>query len=228
MNNKTYFYSCREYDNLPVNGNFSTDQVEKINAKKFRQFFYLIKKSRLSKMTKIIYYILFLIFNFNSTFAQSAGQALYETNEFKITFPSQFEKSTQALPSNLGQLLMTIISYEPKGISNDSNYVYIVLETKYPDSTIHSDKKEMLDDFFEASINGSIKNVNGKLIKETKGFTDKYPNRTVEIDYQNGLAIIKMTMILRQSKVIIIQTITKTQNYPNSLMNNFLDSFRMK
>lgn len=180
-------------------------------------------------MTKAISYILLcLLLTCNSIFAQSTEYATYETEEYKINFPNQFEKSTQTLASNLGQLLTIIIFYEPKGVVEDSNYVYMILETKYPDSTIHSDKKGMLDDFFSASIKGAVKNVNGKLIKETKGFTGIYPNRTIEIDYQNGLAIIKMTMILRKSKMIIIQTITNAQNYPNSSATNFLNSFGLK
>ena len=173
-------------------------------------------------MTKRISFILlFSLFTSNSIFAQSTEQREYETEEYKIHFPSKFEKNTQTLASSLGELLMTIISYEPSSTAKDSNYVYIIMETKYPDSTIHSDKLEMLDDFFKNSINGTIKSVNGKLIKETKGLTGLYPNRTVEIDYQNGLAVIKMTMILRESKMIIIQTITNTQNYPNLSSSQF-------
>jgi hypothetical protein len=182
-----------------------------------------------NSMTKVISYIsVFLFLTCNSIFAQSIEQATYETEEYKIIFPGQFEKSSQNLESKLGLLLMTIISYEPKSIVKDSNYVYMIMETKYPDSTIHSDKKEMHDKIFTASINGAVKNVNGKLIKEIKGLTGIYPNRTIEIDYQNGLAIIKMTMILWKSKVIVIQTITNTQNYPNSTATNFLNSFGLK
>lgn len=172
--------------------------------------------------------LLFILLTSNTILAQSAEQATYETEDYKINFPSQFEKSTQNLASSLGQLLMTIISYEPKDIAKDSNYVYMILETKYPDSIIHSDKTEILDDFFSESIKGAVKGVNGKLIKEKKGLTGIYPNRTVEIDYQNGFAIIRITMILRKSKMIMIQTITNNQNYPNSSATNFFTSFELK
>ncbi|MBL7735206.1 MAG: hypothetical protein JNL51_07090 [Chitinophagaceae bacterium] len=180
-------------------------------------------------MTKTISYsLLFLLLNSNSIFAQSTEHETYETEEYKISFPGPFEKSTQVLSSNLGQLLLKIISYEPKGGVKDSNYVYMIMETEYPDSTIHSDKKEILDEFFSASINGAVKNVNGKLIKETRGLTGIYPNRTIEVDYQNGLAVIRMRLILRKSRMIMIQTITNTQNYPNSSATSFVDSFGLK
>lgn len=177
---------------------------------------------------QISYTLVFLFLGCTSIFAQLAGQTTYQTEDYKINFPNQFEKKSQTLASDLGQLLMTIISYEPKSIVKDSNYVYMIMETKYPDSTINSNKTEKIEEFFTASINGAVKSVNGKLISETKGLTGNYPTRTVEVDYQNGLSIIKMTMILQKSTMIIIQTITNTQNYPNSKATDFLNSFGLK
>lgn len=177
---------------------------------------------------KIYNTVVFIILFSNIAFTQSTEPIIFETSEYQINFPNKFEKSSQTIPSNLGQLVMTINSYEPKNNIGDSNHIYMIIETAYPDSTVHSDKKEILEDFFEASINGAVKNVNGKLITQTKGLTGVYPNRTIEIDYQKGIAIIKMKMILYKSKMIIIQTITNTQNYPNSSATNFIDSFKLK
>lgn len=163
-----------------------------------------------------------------TTFAQSSPPKLYETEDYKIDFPGQYEKSSQTVASSLGELLMTIISYEPNSSVNDSNYVYMIMESKYPASSIHSDSTAIIEKFFRASIDGAVKNVDGKIIKEIKGSTGKYPNRTVDIDFQNGFAVIRMRMILRESKMIIIQSITNTEIYPNLSQQHFLESFKLK
>jgi len=164
----------------------------------------------------------------NSVVAQLDTSSTFETKDYKIIFPNQFSKSTKVIASSLGELLMTIVSYEPSSSVNDSNYVYMIMESSYPDSTVHSNKTEMLNDFFNASINGAVKNVNGKLMEVTNAFTGKYPSRLITIDYQNGLAIINMKMILVNNNMIMIQTITSPKKFPNSKSLNFLNSFVLK
>ena len=180
-------------------------------------------------MKKTAYIIPFLLFiSISSIYCQSTILNLYETDEYKINFPGQPEKNTQTVQSYLGELLMTIVSFELNEVANDSNFVYMVIESKYPDSTIHSNKKEMLDAFFRNAITGSLKSVDGKLLKEISEIIGIYPSRTIEVDYQNGLAVLKMKMILRESKLIIIQTITSTANYPNYSIDKFFNSFNLK
>ena len=159
---------------------------------------------------------------------QSKIPILFETKDYQILFPGKYSQNTQNIPSKLGSLTMTSASYEPSNESYDSNYVYVVMESQYPDSTINSNKPETVDIVFKGSIDGVIVNTTKKLISERKGFLGIYPTRTIEIDYQNRLAIIKMTMILRGSKMIIIQTITKPENYPNLSSGTFFNSFTLK
>jgi len=72
------------------------------------------------------------LFCWTSVFSQSNKLYIYETNDYKIEFPSEPKKMTQAVPSALGELLMTIASYEPNASSQDNNYVYMIMESKYP------------------------------------------------------------------------------------------------
>lgn len=180
-------------------------------------------------MVKIIlraFVFLFLVCG--SVFAQSSRQRILETADYSIAFPGEYVKSVDTLSSDLGQLLLKGSTFVPDSIMGDKNFVYMLMETTYPDSTVHSDKKEILDEFFAGSIQGAVSNVNGKLIKEIRGTTGNYPNRTIEIEIQNGLAIIKMTMILRKNKMILIETITSANSYPNAAEADFMKSFVLK
>lgn len=123
---------------------------------------------------------------------------------------------------------MSIIAYEPADSVKDDNHVYMIMESQYPDSTIHSDKTEIIEKFFRSAIDGAAKNSNCILMNESSGSVGKYPTRTIEMDFRNGLAIIKMEMILFRSKLIIIQTITETKKYSNSSIDGFFNSFVLK
>src|SRR6187431_1042100 len=101
-----------------------------------------------------------------SIFAQNSY--LYETDEYKINFPSKPEIFTQSKSSRLGELLLTFAAYEPKDSMNDNNHLYMTIESKYPDSTIHSEKVEILDNFFRSAIDGAVTDIKGVLLNESK------------------------------------------------------------
>ena len=49
--------------------------------------------------------------------------------------------------------------------SKDSqNLIYMSNCTVYPKKSISSEKKELIEDFFNGAINGAVKNVKGKLL----------------------------------------------------------------
>lgn len=172
--------------------------------------------------------LIFLTILSNSLLSQSVTGETFETKEFIVLFPGPIKKTTQTIASSLGDLVMKNISYEPADSAKDDNYVYSVIETNYPDSIINSNKIDLLDTFFRGAIDGAVKNVKGKLISETPGNIGKYPSRTIEIDYGNGMAIIKSLIILRENKLIMLQTITDTNTYPNESLDHFFSSLVLK
>lgn len=160
--------------------------------------------------------------------AAQEGKSTYETAAYSIEFPAKPQESSKPIPSSIGELTLHIMAYEPEPNAKDLNYVYMIMESNYPDSLIKSGNAEMLDKFYRGAIDGTIRDIKGTLLKETKIQIGSYPARTIEIDFNNGLAIIKMTMILRENKFIIIQTITDPKKYPNTTSDNFFNSFAIK
>ncbi len=171
--------------------------------------------------------LLLLLAASSCIFGQDNAGNKYETAEYKITFPAQPTLSTQKLPSSIGELLLTISAYEPKD-AVDENLAYLIMETDYPDSTVHSGKTELLDKFFRGAIDGAITSVNGKLISESTIMVGMYPGRSIEINLGDGQAIVKMMMVLREKKMIMVQTVSDTGNYPNNAINSFFNSFNLK
>lgn len=177
---------------------------------------------------KLFFLFISLAIISNSLFSQSGPVATYETNAFRISFPGHIQETTQSIASSVGNLVMKIVSYEPADSVKDENYAYMIFETNYLDSIINSAKVDLSDLFFRGAIDGAVKNVHGKLISETSGKGSKYPSRNIEIDYGNGLAIIKSQIILRENKLIMLQTITDTNHYPNQSIKQFFNSLELK
>jgi hypothetical protein len=176
----------------------------------------------------ILFFILSLLLSFSQAGMAQATKYKHETEIYSIEFPNQFEQSTQNLETAAGTLLMKISSLAFNENRKDSNLVYIIIDTDYPDSTVHSGKKEELNIFFNGATNGALSSSKGKLISQTEGTTGTYPHRILEIEFQEGLGMIRMKMILIKNKSIILQTITLKENYPNDSINRFFDSFKIK
>jgi len=180
-------------------------------------------------MRKILSFITILFIGYWTPVSAQNGSVIhFETKSYKISFPGEPKKMTQNLPTKVGQLLMTIDAYEPGTLAGDDNHLYMIMDTDYPDTIVHSDKTEIIDKFFRDAIDGVVKDLTYKLMTETQGQVGKYPSRTIEIDYKDGLAIMKMKLILYKNKFIIIQTITETKKYSNPSIDKFFDSFVLK
>jgi len=175
---------------------------------------------------KIILFVS-LLFSCLKILGQQILPKKVETNSYKIEFPSAPDKTTQTISTAIGDLELIIIAYEVKESAKDDNYVYMVMETNYPDSLIKKPNFD-IEKFFRQSIDGAVNNVKGKIISENPTRSGKYDSRQIEIDYGNGVAVIKMVMILRESKLIMLQTITDSKKYPNNSIAAFFNSFEIK
>ena len=101
---------------------------------------------------------------------------VHENNQISITFPKKPEFTTQSVPTAIGKIDMNIASYDASK-NGDGNFAFVFISSVYPDSLINSNKKELLPAFFRNSIDGAIKNVDGKLISENEVELNGFPGR---------------------------------------------------
>lgn len=176
---------------------------------------------------KYLYTFLFLFILFTS-FGQMKSSKIYETEDYKIEFPSLPTTTTQPLQTALGELQMTITAYEPEQHKTDQNFVYMLMATTYPKSAIPTNDTAALEAFFRSVINGSVTGINGRLITESSGKMGNYDFRIIEIDYGNGQAIVKIKMVLKDATMVLIQSFSDPNKYPNDSLNKFFESFALK
>lgn len=161
--------------------------------------------------------------------AQESNWVTIKSEEFgySVEFPQQPKPIQQSVNTELGPMAMNMNMLDVSSIEGEDNLVYGVIQSVYPEGTIHSDSTEMLDSFFEGSVNGAVKNVRGELLSELIISLGKYPGREIKIDFQNGMAVIRMRMYLVENRTYILQTITATEKDFNKSITHFMDSFKL-
>jgi len=145
---------------------------------------------------------------------------------YKVEFPDKPTERPQRIKSAIGELKLNMFIYDASKAPQDDNLMYMVNYTEYPDSVVNADKIENLDVFFRGAIDGAVKNVNGKLLSEKIIELGKHEGREVKVDFQDGVAVIRMRMFLVQNKMYMLQTITETSKDFNKSITRFMDSFQ--
>ncbi|RPD50991.1 hypothetical protein [Paracnuella aquatica] len=176
-------------------------------------------------MKTTLLYLLFCLST--SVFHPFADWFLYKNQQMSIEFPQEPNITTQSVPTAVGDIEMKIASFESKNEA-DSNLAYVFIASDYPDSLINSGKKELLPQFFRASVDGAEKNVNGKLISEKEISIEGFPGREVNVDYGNGQAIISFRMYLVHNRAYFIQTLSETEKAANKDAIRFMNSFKLQ
>jgi hypothetical protein len=174
--------------------------------------------------TTLLYLFIYLSAH---VFDHPADWYTYQSQEIIIEFPKEPELTSQSVPTAVGDIEMKIASYDGSK-EGDINLAYVFISSNYPDSLINSNKKEMLPDFFRSSIDGAVKNVNGKLIAEKEIMLDAFPGREAKVDYGNGQVIILFRMYLVQNRAYFIQTISEAGKEENESALRFRNSFKLK
>jgi len=151
-----------------------------------------------------------------------------DTPKYKIAFPKKPQEQTIPVQTALGELKTHLFSCEPSVGGSEENYAYIMAVTDYPESSVSSDKKDMIDKFFRGSIDGSVKNVNGKLLSETSIELNGYPGREIKIDIQNGQAVITMRDYLIKNRMYMLQVINDGKKGHDAALGKFFSSFSLK
>jgi hypothetical protein len=177
---------------------------------------------------KMILLILNLFLFGSATLLAQENWYLFENKNCSILFPKKVESSSKPINSDVGPLTLVITMYDASNDSLDENFVYGMFTTEYPDSIINSDKTEMLSKVYRGAIDGAVKNVNGVLLSEEEIILDEFKGREIKVNYNEGLAIIRMRCILVHNTMYMLQTICLSEKEPNASAQKFLNSFKLK
>ncbi|MEO8762314.1 MAG: hypothetical protein ABI388_12180 [Bacteroidia bacterium] len=181
-------------------------------------------------MKKIIRLSVFSLFLLNlCAFTKADTWYLLESKAFGFTieFPKKPTEQIQTVDSEIGKLTLNLFIYDASAVKTESNLVYLVNCTLYPDSLIDSDDTDKLGTVYRQAIDGAVANVKGKLLSEKVITIEGFLAREVRVDFQNGTAILKMRLCLVHNKLFVLETITETKKELNKSIDRFMNSFKL-
>jgi len=177
---------------------------------------------------KSIYLILIMsivLLNFNFTIAQSELFSSYE-GKFSIQFPGEVAEQAKEIETALGSMSYHTF-YHNSTEEEATNFIYLVSYVDYPDGAIHSDSTELIEEFFQATLEESVLNMNGDLRYSDEIKLFDYPGRFWRIDYNEDSMVMKTKAFLVKNRYYSIQVGTLKTLSSNKDMDNFLESFNL-
>lgn len=148
-----------------------------------------------------------------------------EDQGYQIEFPKEPKKSVQTVNTEAGPVDMHINMLDLSAKENDSNLIYLSSYAQYPDTLLHSENREQLKGFFKETIEGLIGSIDGEMLNERDVKIDGYNGKEVKINFQDGMAIIRIRVYLVKNQVYMLQVVTKSENDSNESIARFMDSF---
>ena len=146
---------------------------------------------------------------------------------FRTEFPGEPQETAQNLNTDVGAVTMFVFQYDATNIPNSENLVYMINVTDYPDSSVNSDKADILPGFYKGAIEGANKNVQGQIESENDIHLGEYPGKEFKISLQQGLATIHSRMFLVKNRLYLILVICETKNDNNITMTRFFNAFEL-
>jgi hypothetical protein len=145
---------------------------------------------------------------------------------FRIYAPGEFIEKVDSIPTPVGKLAYHTFFYQPPQKDAD-NLLYMVSYCDYPEYSVHSDSLDLLDEFFQTTLDAATSSMRGELLYSDRIELQGYPGRIWRIDYLNGRAIVKTRAFLSGRRYFSLQTITLKEKSLNLSSDKFMDSFRL-
>jgi hypothetical protein len=174
-----------------------------------------------------ILFLVFCSFSFLSLVKKEKPWEVFVTDAFEISFPDKPVLDTNLLNSDIGILKMYTYMYDASKQKRSKNKIFSLVHVAYPADLFHSNQPEQVTSIFRNTVDGAVANVQGKLLSEEITSLNNFPGRIVEIDFQDGFAVILMHCYLVENKMYIVQTITETNAYPNEMSQRFIAYFKL-
>lgn len=146
---------------------------------------------------------------------------------YQIEFPEEPTKNIQTVKTEAGNVDMYINMLDLSSKDQDVNLIYMSSFAQYPDSIVHSDKKQQIVAFFKETLDGLIGSIEGELLEEKEVNIGQYKGKEVKINFQDGMAVIRIRVYLVENNVYMLQVVTKTDKDNNESISKFMNSFAL-
>ncbi len=145
---------------------------------------------------------------------------------FSVRTPGPMELHVDTAFTPMGKITYHTFYHYP-GEDLTENQFYMVSYCDYPKNFIPADSTDLLDAFWETTIEAAVEQVHGTLIYQTPAELENASGYLWRIHYNNDQAVIKTKAMLKDDRYYSVQTVTFRFLSLNKASDAFLDSFRI-
>ena len=150
-----------------------------------------------------------------------------ETGLFTVLTPGELTEKVENSETAVGELSYHTFYYQPEEDEKADNFLYMISYCDYPEGSIHSDSLNLVKDFFDATIESSVRSVKGELFYQSDITSGEFPGKLWRVNYGDNAAAIKTKAFLVNNRYYSIQTITYRDKSLNPSIDKFLNSFKI-
>ncbi len=150
-----------------------------------------------------------------------------EKGLFRVLTPGEIIEKVEISDTPIGELSYHIFVHQPENDLDSDNFLYMISYCDYPEGTVHSDSTDLLNEFFDATVETSVSSVRGELFYASDIKIGDYPGKIWRVNYGNNKAAIKTKAYVVGNRYYAIQTVTFREKSLNSSIDKFLDSFKI-
>ena len=174
-------------------------------------------------MLQNLSFLLFVPFILGISFQNWKEFRSYE-GRFRVLIPGEMQRNERTIHTDIGEIKY-VTHYYQNTESEVENNVYMVSYCDYPAHSIHSDSTDLIEEFFESTLESATKSISGELRYVDKMNYKDYPSRFWRIDYRSGTATIKTRAFLIKNRFYIVQAAMERGKSLNEAADKFMDSF---
>jgi hypothetical protein len=143
---------------------------------------------------------------------------------FRIYVPGPMTEKIDKVKTPLGDLDYHTFYFQNKD-KTATTLFFMISYCDYPEGTFHRDSIQLIDEFFDETIDAATESLQGKLMYSEKIQLGNNPGRVWRIDYNSGNAVAKTKAFLSGRRYYAVQTIgLRTDHVSNE---KFFDSFKL-
>lgn len=152
---------------------------------------------------------------------QASDWQEYKSTEgrFSVLMPSVPEERKQTVNTPVGPIDQHVAILSP-----DKNTAYLASYADYPESATQGVKP---DQILDGSRDGSVANIQGKLLSELIITLGDYPGREIRVAFPDDIHTMRMRIYIVGSRLYQVGVLTTKENVSNNSVTKFLDSFKL-
>ena len=146
--------------------------------------------------------------------------------QFKVRVPGPFKEKADIFQTDIGILVYHTFFYQDQS-EGAENFIYMISYVDYPSGAVHSDSTDLIDEFFQATIDQATFSIAGDLAYSNPIKEQGYPGFLWRINYRQNTSVIKTKAFLKDNRYYAIQAVTAKDLALNPTIDRFMDSFKL-